>query len=400
MTHAKLPHALLFLLGTTSNATTAEDAWTRIVDADELRALFSDVILIGELSGGVKARATYNSDGSAELQAWGGTFPRTWHVSDDAQICIEFSNSKECSSIDRSSAADQYRERNLTTGEEAIFAIGPNLKEATEIAANAPSASVSPSVDEIARELANPNTALAKLTLKTQFRTFTGELPGSDNQDAVSMLFQPSAPIPLKRKGDSILFRPAFPIFIDQPFFDADNNEFDSDFALGDIGFDLAYSRTTPGGLLFAGGIIATLPTATKDELGKDLWSAGPEILIGKITNTYVLGAFPNHQWDFAGDGDGDVSLTSSQFFGIYLPGGGWSVGSAPIITYDWKIDEWTAPINLSLGKTEIFGGRPWKIGFEINYYADQPDAFGPEWMVGIDITPVVQNKLVQWLKN
>jgi hypothetical protein len=43
---------------------------------------------------------------------------------------------------------------------------------------------------------------------------------------------------------------------------------------------------------------------------------------------------------------------------------------------------------------------RPWRLGLEINDYPDQPDAFGPEWMIGFDITPVVQNKIAQWLKQ
>ena len=28
----------------------------------------------------------------------------------------------------------------------------------------------------------------------------------------------------------------------------------------------------------------------------------------------------------------------------------------------------------------------------EVNYYAQQPDAFGPDWMIGINIAPVVKN--------
>ena len=36
--------------------------------------------------------------------------------------------------------------------------------------------------------------------------------------------------------------------------------------------------------------------------------------------------------------------------------------------------------------------GRPWKLGAEINYYVDQPDAFGPQRMFGINVTPVVEN--------
>ena len=47
----------------------------------------------------------------------------------------------------------------------------------------------------------------------------------------------------------------------------------------------------------------------------------------------------------------------------------------------------------------EIVGGRPWKLGIEINYYPEQSDAFRPEWMVGFDITTVVKNGLVGWFR-
>jgi hypothetical protein len=177
-----------------------------------------------------------------------------------------------------------------------------------------------PSADEVAAQLANPNTPLASLTFKFQFRTFQGDLPKSDDQEGTTLLFQPTMPFSLPNK-DRILFRPAIPLLIDQPVFDADELDFDSHFGLGDISFDLAYARTTKTGILLAGGFIATIPTATKDELGPDRWTLGPELLLGKITKSYVLGAFPNHQWDVGGSGEADINLTSGQVFGIYLPG-------------------------------------------------------------------------------
>jgi hypothetical protein len=61
---------------------------------------------------------------------------------------------------------------------------------------------------------------------------------------------------------------------------------------------------------------------------------------------------------------------------------------------YDWEIEEWTLPINLTVGKSVILGETPWKFSVEVNYYAEHPDAFGPEWMVGISVAPVVPNFL------
>ena len=255
-----------------------------------------------------------------------------------------------------------------------------------------------PSAEEIAKELANPNTPLASLNFKNQFRWFEGDLPGADDEFGFTLLAQPVFPFALEN-GDKILFRPALPIIFEQPVFNPDTLDFDSESGLGDIGFDLAYAKTSESGILTAFGLITTLPTATNGDLGGGRWSIGPEFLIGKLTDHYVVGAYPNHQWDVAGWGEGSVNLTTIQLFGTLLPGGGWSVGTAPIMTYNWDSEEWTIPLNLTIGKTVIWGGKPWKLGVEVNYYVEQPDAMGPEWMVGINITPVVENVLARFFR-
>jgi hypothetical protein len=253
------------------------------------------------------------------------------------------------------------------------------------------------SADEIAAELANPNTPMASMTFKLQFRGFTGDLPDADDQNSTTLLFQPSIPFPLDN-GDTILFRPAIPLLINQPVFDAGDQDFDGTTGLGDIAFDLAYARTSDTGILTAVGIISSLPTATND-LGSDRFTLGPEILLGKLTKEYVLGVFPNHQWDVGGTGDADINLTTMQVFATYLPGGGWNVGSVPIMNYDHNTNDWTIPINFQFGKTIIAGGRPWKLAMELNYYVEQPDLFGPDWMIGFSVTPVVKNRIAGLFK-
>ena len=252
-----------------------------------------------------------------------------------------------------------------------------------------------PSASDLAAELSNPNTSVASLTFKLQYRRFEGDLPKADDQSGTMLLFQPSLPFVLE-SGDKILWRPAVPVFMDQPVFDANRGKFDGEAGLGDIAFDLAYAPKTGAGSLFAFGLITSLPTATHD-LGTDRWTLGPEVLIGKMTSKYVVGLFPNHQWDVGGPGKADVNLTTIQAFFTYLPGGGWNVGSGPIMSYDWESKQWTLPLQVNAGKTVVFGGRPWKLSVELNYYVDKPDAFGPEWMIGFNIAPVVKNRMAGW---
>ena len=131
------------------------------------------------------------------------------------------------------------------------------------------------SADDIARELANPNTSLASLTFKNQFRSFDGDIPGADDEWSYSLLFQPSFPFDLDN-GDKVIWRPALPFVAGSPTpFVAEvpalalgDIDFEGETGLGDIGFDLAYAHTTENGLLLAAGLFTTLPTATSSALG------------------------------------------------------------------------------------------------------------------------------------
>jgi hypothetical protein len=254
------------------------------------------------------------------------------------------------------------------------------------------------SADEIARELANPNTALASLTFKNTFTQYEGRLPDANSETGFTTLFQPSLPFPLEN-GDKIIWRPAVPLVSDMPVFDPIQSDFDSESGMGDIGFDLIYAKTSATGVLTGIGIIASIPTATEDALGRDKWTLGPELFLGKVTETAVYGTLVNHQWDVAGSDDivEDVSLTTVNIFFAYLPGGGWNVGSYPIISYDWASEQWTVPMSLAVGKTVVMGGRPWKLQADFNYFLEQGDAFGPDWSISFNITPVVTNKLAEW---
>jgi len=253
------------------------------------------------------------------------------------------------------------------------------------------------STDEIARELANPNNSLASLTFKNQYIWYKGDLPHADNQSNYQMVFQPVFPFKLGQTdsgGEATLFvRPGIPLLVDYPTFDGVT-------AVGDIGFDIGYGVTEKNGFLWALGMVGTLPTATDEEVaGKEL-KLGPEALIAKFEKWGLYGIFPSHQWDVVGWNDEYYSVSQLQAFLIFLPGDGWNVGSTPIMNYNWDSHEWTVPLNLTVGRTVMFGKTPVKLALEVNYYVDQPDAFGPEWMIGFNVTPVVNNFIESWIKG
>lgn len=370
---------------------------------EEVKALFNEKHITANIGEGIQTEAYYYSNGSAELHAWGGVYQREWKVEGNGNACLLINDEWNCFSIEKSLIeSDLYRATHTSIDQKITFsesqgALSIALADAQK-AGNAGGAA-QPSADEVAAKLANPNSPLATLRLKATYSTFEGDLPGANKQSVTNLIFQPTFPFAFEN-GDLLFFRPAIPFVLGQPSFNADKMGFDdADAGLGDIVFDLAYARTTDQGILYAAGIVATLPTATEDELGQDRYAIGPEFLIGRITKKYVYGAFPSHQWDVAGPGDAKINRTNLQLAYTYLPAGGWNVGSSPIMSYNHQTDEATVPLNLAAGKTVILSGRPWKFGAEFNYYVEQPDAFGPDWSVTFEVAPVVENALASWFK-
>ncbi|MGY3571638.1 hypothetical protein [Vibrio paucivorans] len=245
--------------------------------------------------------------------------------------------------------------------------------------------------EKAAKELANPNTAYASLNFKFQYNG--GYKDGGSNFTTV---FQPTLPFPLDG-GDKIIFRPAV-------------SAIDNDFNVGsvhmnqsgvsDISFDLAYAPNIAPDMIVAFGVIASLPTGS-DELSSDQFAVGPEVLFGKLSSERVVGLFPNHLYGVAGSGIDEgkrINKTSSQLFWVEMLGGGWTLGTAPTISYDWNTNQAEIPLNISVTKTTVIGGRPWKFGLEANYYIEKDDKTRPDFMIGFNITPVVENQLVSWL--
>jgi hypothetical protein len=63
-------------------------------------------------------------------------------------------------------------------------------------------------------------------------------------------------------------------------------------------------------------------------------------------------------------------------------------------MSYDWERKQWTVPLQVNVGKTVMLNGRPWKLSVEVNYYVEKADSFGPEWMISLNVAPVVKNAL------
>jgi hypothetical protein len=281
------------------------------------------------------------------------------------------------------------------------------------------------SLDEIAKELANPATALASIRTDIEHRTYQGDLPKAGDQSNTVFMIRPSVPIPLKN-GKNIFMRATIPIYMDMPVwqvpfghplwiqdFDypdfrlrqspqitADTGQFHSIHGhVGDIGLDVAYGGVSDNGFISMYGIATVLGTSTNVSASRNQTLLGPELAFGKSTDWGLLGAWVTHLTNVTnGDdraGPYDTNETYIEIFFSYGLGNGWQIFSEPKITYDWEADsgnELLLPLGAGIAKTTRIGSMPLKLAFEIQKFVVSPDKFGTNWLFTFSVTPVFSN--------
>ena len=253
-----------------------------------------------------------------------------------------------------------------------------------------------PSAEEVAAMLANPNATLGFLAFNIDYVQYAGEAPGADRQSAPRLAFQPSVPYPLNESTNFFL-RPLIPVFLDQPVpavGDAGSLEFDgSGLQLGDISFDAAIGKTFDSRMVLFAGAIGTLPTATDDRVGLNQYLLGPEFFIGRGAKWGFVGVLLTHQWDIAGEDAYSTSISGGQYFYTINLENAWQIQAQPTFAYNHEAqsgNQWTLPLGVGASKTVVLGKTPWKFNLQYWYYLESPEIFGPKHQVRFQITPVI----------
>lgn len=388
--------ALLMCLFAVMTGPTYAANWVDLSGAETLREFVSGARAEIYLKSGVTASGEYFADGTAKIDAWGETFPRTWEVRGDDQVCYISTTETNCYTYEQNQdEPGEYRARHVETGELIMFQVSgtdPRIvtRDGVPDDEGGPG---SPSAEDIANELANPNTSLGTMNFNFDYIKFKGDLPGSSSQRAKRITFQPSLPYKLS-ETTQLFVRPAIPVIVDQDVPDS-SGDFDSKGAdLGDISFDASLIKSLPNGIVVIGGLVGTLPTATDDALGLDQWLLGPEGAVALVRKAGVVGVLVTHQWDVAGEDDFSTSITGGQYFYTLNLDDGWQINGSPTFSYDHKADSdnaWTFPLAAGLSKTTIINGRPWKFGLQYWHYVESPDIFGPDNQIRFTVSPVVK---------
>ena len=189
-----------------------------------------------------------------------------------------------------------------------------------------------------------------------------------------------------------LIIRPMVPIVNSIPGFDqSGQNERTTGF--GDTVLAFALPRSLFGGRLMVGaGPTFIFPTASTDLLSQDAWQVGPDggaVLLGKH---FIAYAFVQQWFKIGGDGR-DTNQMSGTFNFTYLFANGWTIGTQPQLSVDWKSrggEQGTLSLGPQVGKMCRCGGLPTLLQLQVQYYPVRPDVGGPKWNIQLQATPTI----------
>ncbi len=221
--------------------------------------------------------------------------------------------------------------------------------------------------DDLAKAAQNPLATL--VTMPYQFNWNSGA--GPYDRTMFNLNIQPV--IPFIGEKWNVISRTIMPIN------SVPLGESGAEFGLGDTTLTLFFSPAKAGRLSWGVGPIFGLPTASNPEiLGSGKFGLGPSGVVFFMTGKWTMGAVASNTWSVAGDGDrDDTNLFVAQYFLNYNFGGGWAVGTAPVLSCNWEAEsgnQWTIPWGAQVSKLTRFGSQP--VNLLLGYYqnSEHPD--------------------------
>ena len=224
--------------------------------------------------------------------------------------------------------------------------------------------------------LAQANNPLANMQAFNLHNYYIGELTGSSDS-ANQFWMRYARPVNL---GGQWLMRASLPI----NSFPVPPNG-DKETAIGDLNVFAAYLLDVGNpAISFGVGPQINAPTATKDELGSEKWSAGiANVLFDARSKQFQYGYLLTWMASFAGDSDrSDVNVGALQPFAMYQLGNGRYLRSTGIWVYDFEKDTYTIPLGIGIGQVIPKGKTIYNVFIEPQWSIDDKGAGWPEWQV------------------
>jgi hypothetical protein len=216
--------------------------------------------------------------------------------------------------------------------------------------------------DALAKAAQNPLATMVTLPLQANYNTGTGPY----ERTFFNLNVQPVVPIP--GENWNVITRTIIPVN------SLPQGEIDSTFGIGDSTMQLFFSPAKGGAVTWGVGPIIGLPTASNPEvLGSGKLGLGPTGVIFIMVGKWTMGAVASNTWSVAGSDDrDDYNRFLVQYFVNFNFGGGWALGTAPVVTADWKADpgnKWTIPWGLQVSKLTRIAARP--VNLLLGYYTN-----------------------------
>ena len=204
---------------------------------------------------------------------------------------------------------------------------------------------------KLAMELNNPVAALISVPLQSNWDFGIGP------NDAYQYTLKVQPVIPIKVNEDwNIISRTIVPIIdAESP---APGIKDVSGLGVSTQSFFVSPEKKTRHGLIWGAGPILMIPTATDDLLGSNQWGAGPTALVLKQQDGWTYGMLANQLWSFHGGNDA-TNATYLQPFISYTTQKHTSLALNTESTYDWRNDQWTVPVNLTVSQLVKIGKLP-----------------------------------------
>jgi hypothetical protein len=238
---------------------------------------------------------------------------------------------------------------------------------------------------DLAKKLQNPIGDLYSVPFQNNVNFNTG--PHKGTQDILNI--QPVLPIHISEDWN-IITRTILPL-IWQPSLQPAQTV---PFGTGPTSFSAFLSPSQPTkGWLWAIGPIVQVPTISDSTLGSNVWGGGPTAAIVYMKGPWVGGVLVNNVWSFGGTsapGGTRYNMFLAQPFVNYNFGGGWYVGTSPVITANWLTSgdkAWTLPVGGQVGRVIKIGGKlPVNLSLG-SYYNSLRPQFGSTWQLRTQIT-------------
>ena len=251
------------------------------------------------------------------------------------------------------------------------------------------------SLDELNKELSNPVTSVWSIAF--QQNNYLLDIEGTKDRWNSNLNFQPVLPVALT-KDWNLITRPVVTLFNSAPHPNPhDPEEIERTTGFGDTVFMEMLSPTPKlaGNWLLGIGPTFIFPTASSDLTGQGKWQVGPAVVVGYLSEKWVLGVFVQNWTSFAGSGNRpEVNQMNLQPIAAYFLPKGWSIGYSGNVLANWKADSagdtWTVPLGIAIGKVIKLGPLPVKLALGVQTMVHHPNNFGQEWNIQLGVTPVI----------